>query len=358
VAQSLRDIDAIRFVWKTDITEDLAREKEWVVFDEQTSLMRYQFSRQDRHTLENRISQLGAGVQVGVNLGSLAVSYPFLDAALEVLGEDILAPEKWANWDPYAWIALCCRDESEWREEAAQEDRVGKTGIRQLEARFPDFYPKVAQLRALLESRTGRPLAVIVLDFGETFWVDLGLHLTLRRTMDALTADSDQGRATREMFGLPHERDRRGNIVVRSQVPESADIRDSVIVNSTIVDAKSVVHGAVIVGSKLESPQLPHGGCALFCAAEGIHFTGPHGIAFRSIGSQITLAEGGRYTTLLLPDGPVAMVSNESVLDYGGDNYAEPILDNPISFQRAGEMMASMEGQELERRWLQAWQDW
>jgi hypothetical protein len=52
------------------------------------------------------------------------------------------------------------------------------------------------------------------------------------------------------------------------------------------------------------------------------------------------------------------MVSNESVLDYGGDNYAEPILDNPISFQRAGEMMASMEGQELERRWLQAWQDW
>ena len=46
------------------------------------------------------------------------------------------------------------------------------------------------------------------------------------------------------------------------------------------------------------------------------------------------------------------MLSNESVLDYGGDNYAEPILGIPISFQRAGEVMSSMDGQEIEVRCL------
>jgi hypothetical protein len=358
LAHSFRDLDAVRFVWKTEITEDLAREKEWVVFDENTGLMRFQFSRQDLSTLRSRVSQLGAGAQVGVNLGSLAISYPFLDAALQVLGEDILDPQKWANWDPYAWIALCCQDESEWRAEAEEEEQAGKTGMRELEARFPDFYPKTARLRALLESRTGRPLAVGVLDFGETFWVDLGLHLTLRRTMDALTADSDRGRATRDMFGLPHHRDKNGNIIVRSEVPYLADIRDSVIVDSTISDRASVVRRGVIIGSRLKAPCLPHGGCVLFCAADDIDVTGPHAVAFRSIGSQITIPAGGRHTTLLLPDGPVAMVSNESVLDYDQDNYAEPILGNSTSFQRAGEMMSRMDGQELERRWLQAWQSW
>jgi hypothetical protein len=356
--QDLHHLDAVRFVWKTEMTEDLAREKEWVVFDEQTGLMRFQFSRQDLPTLQKRVTQLGTGVKVGVNLGSLAMSYPFLDAGLEVLGDDIFDPQKWANWDPYAWIALCCRDESQWRAEANHEDRAGRRGIRELTTRYPDFYQKVAQLRDLIEARTGRPLAIGVLDFGETFWVDLGLHLTLRRTMDAMTTDSDRGRATRELFGLPHHRDKKGNIVVRSVIPESADIRDSVIVDSSVLDEGSVVHGGVVVGGRHKALFMPQGGCALFCAADHLRFSGPHGIAFRSIGSRITIPEGGRYTTLLLPEGAENMISNESILDYSGDNYVEPILGNRLSFQEAGELMSSIDGRELERRWLHAWQGW
>lgn len=355
-ASDLSQVDAIRFVWQTGITEDLAREKEWVVIDAETGLMRFQFSRQDLRTLQSRIAELGSDVLVGVNLGSLAISYTFLEAAMEVLREDIPDPERWVNWDPYAWIALCCRDEAAWHAEAEHENQLGRTGISELEARYPDFYSKLANLRRALESRTGRPLAIGVLDFGETFWADLGLHLTLRQTMDSLTADTDRGRATRDLFGIPHNRDKNGNIVVRSTIPKSAEIHGSVIVDSSVRDPRSIVHGGIVVGGRHNRLHMPHGGCALFCSADTLELTGPHGVAFRSIGSKITIPEGGRHTSLLLPEGPEDMISNESVLDYGGDNYAKPILGNPMSFQDAGTIMSEMDGRDLEMRWLDVWQ--
>lgn len=354
--RDLSQVDAVRFVWQTEITRDLAREKEWVVTDPATGLMRFQFSRQDQDTLQGRIAALGDNLQVGVNLGSLAISYPFMDTALEVLRDDILDPVKWANWDPYAWIALCCEDEEQWRAEAAYEEQLGRTGIQELEARYPDFYPKLARLRKALESKTGRPLAIGVLDFGETFWADLGLHLTLRETMDALTTESDRGRATRDLFGIPHERDRKGNITIRSSIPSSADIRDSVIIDSVIKDPDSTIQKGVVVGGRHDWLSMPQGGCALFCAADRLQFQGPHGVAFRSIGSKITIAEGGRHTSLLFADGPEDMIANESVLDYSGDNYTKPILGNARSFKDAGAILSAMDGRELEERWLRAWQ--
>lgn len=355
----LRNVDAVRFVWQTEATQDLAREKEWVVIDAQTGLMRFQFSRQDLDTLENRIADLGEGqYKVGVNLGSLAISYPFLETALEVLREDVLDATKWANWDPYAWIALYCRDEAQWQAEAEHEERLGRTGIRELEARYPDFYLKIATMREALERKKGRPLAVAVLDFGETFWADLGLHQTLRRTMDSMIGESDRGRSTRDLFGIPHDRDGRGNILVESSVPEKANIRDSVIINSEIRDPESIIRGGLVVGGRHGRLSMPHGGCALFCAADHVTFTGPHGVAFRSVGAKIALPEGGRHTSILLAQGPESMISNESIVDYSGETYTEPILGNRLSFQEAGAIMSELDGRELERRWYEAWHGW
>jgi hypothetical protein len=358
-AGELRDLDAVRFVWETEITPELARDKEWVVLDARTGLMRQQFARQEAGALRARVAALGQGeCRVGVNLGSLAISYQFLDAALEVLGEDVYAVDKWANWDPYAWIALCCRDEEEWRAQAAYEDGAGQRGLRALEAHYPDFYPTVARIRAALEARTGRPMAVGALDFGTAYWCDLGLHHTLRQTLEAMTGESNRGQATRDLFRIPHHRDRWGNLALDSQIAPGAEVRDSVLVDTIVTDPASVIHGAVVIGGRHRRLNMPQGGCALFCAADDLRFDGPHAVAFRAMGAQIRLVEGERYTTLLLPEGPVPMVASEAMVSFQNDNYGRPVLGNQYSFEEAGERMAAMDGRALEANWRRAWAGW
>jgi hypothetical protein len=173
-----------------------------------------------------------------------------------------------------------------------------------------------------------------------------------------LTADSDHGTATRELFGIPQQRDARGNIVLGSQIAEGADVRDSVVVGSVILDAGTVLRNGVIVGGKHGRITMPEGGSALFCAADRLAFEGPRGIAFRCMGQEVVVEEGGRCTTLLLPEGPEMMVSNESLVDYKGDNYTRAIMGNRLSFEKAGRKLAELDGRELEAQWQAAWSGW
>lgn len=354
-----RDIDAFRCVGKIEITESLAREKDWVVVDTNTGLMQFQLMRQDINSLKRRLSELGsASYELRVNLGSLALTYEFLDAGLKVFGSDILDPQKWADWDPYAWIALCCKNKTQWDAEADYEQRIGKTGIRDLESRCPDFYSKILEWRTALESKTGRPLAIGTLEFGDSFWIDLGLHLSLRQSFELLNTDSERGRTTRSLFEIPENRDKNGNIILRSTVPDSADIRDSVIIDSIVHDKHSVIHEGQVIGGKYGKLLMPDGGTALFSVADHLEFTGHHGIAYKAMGQRIVLPEGGRYSTLLSSAGPIGMVSNESITDYSGDNYSNPILGNPISFEEAGKIMSKEKGAAINSRWLELWQTW
>ncbi|HEX8140186.1 MAG TPA: hypothetical protein VF544_21665 [Pyrinomonadaceae bacterium] len=353
------DVDAVRFLWQVKVTEGMAREKEWLIVNERTKLIEFEYARQEMSSLLGRVSEFGGDqYKVAVNLGSLAISHDFLDAAIEVLGDDIRSREKAVDWDPYGWMALFCKDASHWQFEAEYEQRISKKGIRNLEAIYPDFYPKIARLRATLEQKKGRPLKVGMLDFGNAFWMDIGLHVTLRQSLESLTTDSERGMAARELFGLPHERDKNGNIIVRSIVPDSADIRDSVIVDSVILDKASVIHQGVVISGRHRLLHLPFGGCALFSAADSLSFTGPHGVTFLSVSPSIIVPEGGRHTTLFIPQGPQNMISNEAIWDYSADNYEQPILGNPISFEQAGDIMSAIDGQELEARWQNAWRNW
>lgn len=352
-------VDVIRTAFHTDITEELAREKDWIVTEKRTGLMHYQYSRQPLDALRQRIQSLPAGAYAtGVNLGALAISYDVLDVALDVLGDDMRASTIWADWDPYVWMALFCRDQAQWRAECEHEEQLGKTGIKELEARYPDFYPRISRLRSAVEARTGHPFTVRVLDFGEVFWADFGLHQALRKSLESLTTDSVAGSISRDLFGLAHERDARGNLLIRSQVPPSADVRDSVIVDSIIQDADSVIHRGVIVGGRHRTLHAPDGGSALFCAADRLTFTGPHGIAFRAIGHDLVVPEGGRYTSLVLPEGIVPLRSSETIIDYNGEQYTRPIFDNRLSFEEAAQRMTQIDGHTLDALWQQHWQGW
>lgn len=353
------DVDAIRFVWRTEPTETLAREKDWVAIDAQTGMMTFQYSRQERDLLQQRLNDLpGDKIAVGVNLGSLAISYELLDIALDIFGADLDDVDLWNDWDPYTWIALCCRDEAQWQAEIDHEARLGKTGLRDLLARYPDFFEKITYVRTRLEAQRGRPLRIGTLDFGSAFWTDLGLHITLRQRLEAMLADTDEGRATRELFGIPHERDANGSIIVNSEVPAGADIRNSIILSSTVTDAATVMNGVVMVGCRQHRVTAPEGGSALFCVGDHLVFAGAHGIAYRAVGADIEIPAGGRYTTLLLPAGPEAMIANETILDFKGDNYDTPIPGNRLSFAAAGALMEPINGVELDAAWRKMADDW
>ena len=351
------NIDAFRCVGKIEITESLALEKEWVVVDKNTGLMHFQFTRQDLSSLKNRLSSLAEeSYELRINLGSLVLSYEFLEAAMEVFGGDILNSNRWADWDPYVWVALCCENENQWRAEAEYEQRIGRHGIDDLEKSYPDFFQKILSWRTALQARTGRPLTIGTLEFGDSFWLDLGLHLPLRESMDYVHEDSERGKTVRALFEIPEERDKNGNIVLRSVIPSSADIRDSVIIDSVIQDANSTIRQSQIIKSKHKKVVMPYGGSSLFCATDRLEFAGHHAVAYKSFGEEIVLSNGGRHSTLLTPDGFINIISNESLIDYSGDNYTLPIMGNQISFEEAGRIMAQGEGREIEAQWTNLWE--
>jgi hypothetical protein len=353
------DVDAVRFVSETNITEDLAREKEWIATSKTTGLMKHQFARQEAAALKQRVAQhYGEECSLGVNLGSLAISYEFLNTAVELLKPDIIDKNLWVDWDPYVWIALFCRDRSQWEAEIEYEELGGRRAMRELEIRYPHFYEKITAVRRTLEEKMRRPLRVATLDFGQPLWTDFGLHKTLRTSLETLTENSEIGEVMRNLFTIPQSRDRNGNILIDSRIPPGADIKDSVIIGSVILDASSLIHSATVIGGRHRCLRAPVGGSALFCAADLMVFQGEHGVALRSIGQEVVIPAGGRHTSLLLPSKTLDMVSHESIFDYSGDNYSRPILSNAISFEEAGDLMSQTDGQELEERWFHIWSNW
>ena len=188
--------------------------------------------------------------------------------------------------------------------------------------------------------------------------MDWGLHLSLRRSLEALTTDSDLGATFRELFCLPHARDVNGNILVRSSIPSGADVRDSLLVDTFLTDPKSVIHAGLVVAGRHRKLSMPHGGSALFCAADEMIFSAPHAIAFRSTGKRFSLAEGNRLTHLYLSGEPLEMRTNESILSYEGENYSSPIQGNPISFEEAARRMSAEDSRLVESRWLERWSAW
>jgi hypothetical protein len=353
-----QNLDGMRFVWQTEPTEDLAREKEWVEFDSQTYQMTHQFTRQELESLRMRLSNHGQDRRIGVNLGSLAISYSLMQVAEEVFRSDITDKNKWVDWDPYTWIALSCRDETEWNFEVNLEERMGKTGMRDLQSRIPDFFKKIQQMRVVFQERHGRLPVIGVLDFGQPYWMDWGLHLSLRRSLEALTTDSDLGLTSRELFHLPQVRDKHGNLLVRSSIPQGADIHDSLLIDTIIVDRETIIHGGLVVSGRHRRLKMPYGGSSLFCAADEMSFNGPHAIAFKSTGNHLQLEDGDRLATLYLSDGTIEMRTNESLLNYEGENYSMRVMGNPISFSEAARRMSIEDTRLVEQRWFNQWNHW
>jgi hypothetical protein len=336
------NIDAIRFFSSTEPNLELGKQKEWLIADIENDVLQKEIPRQDYHQLLNRLNSIDLNKhRVGVNLGSFAISYELLDILLEIFKEDMTNYDRIADWDPYFWIAFLCKDVNEWRLERERELELGHDGIKDLEKRYPDFFVKTLRAREYAEHRLKRAVKNIILDFGKVLWVDMGNHVSLREHFQSLLSDNDIGRALRELYGIPHKRDAFGNIVLRSKLPNPFNIRNSVIVDATISNAESVIEGGVIIGGNYGLLNMQKGGVALFSTVDALSFQGPNGIIFKSFGDEIVIGEGDRHTTILLPTGAENLVANESISNFLGQTYSQPILGNKLSFEEAGEKMAS-----------------
>lgn len=335
------DIDLVRFVWRTQPNDVLAREKEWLVIDEQSGLIERMIPRQDLASLRSVLQTYeGRRFSTAVNLGSVAVSYRFLELASGVFGE-VLGGRAAADWDPFVMMMLLTDDAGE---------------MSAAEARCPGIGARIKELRSRILHTLRRPLRAGFLDFGEAFWVDIGLHTTLRRCLDAMTEDDIKGRATRAFFGIPDERDANGNIIIGSELAPGARIKGSVIINSTIHDPASEVRGGVVVGSRHNRLTMCSGGASLFASVRELRFDGGNGIVFRSVGDAIVIPQGGRHTSLFLSETPITLQSNENIRAYDDAEYSRPISGNRFSFEEAGNLAGALDPGELEANWRAAWQ--
>jgi hypothetical protein len=343
--QDYSDIDAFRFVWKTNPNEEMAREKEWIVIDEQTQLMKKQLTRQPLDRLKDRLNRiLGSGrdSSVGVNLGSLAISYDFLNLATEIFKTDIENNDLWLDWDPYIWMALSCESYSEWIDEINHEQLIGKDGIKKLEERYPDFFEKVSRLKKLFEERKGRPMRVYSLDFGDAFWIDLGLHLSLREHIQLLLENSEHGDTARAIYGIDAQRDKNGNFIINSKINGDEGITNSIILDSVINDDNSRISNGIIIGSKCDRIIAPLGGIILFSQVKNLTMTGENAVVFNGNIDEVALKAGDRFTTIQINNDFIHLKSNEAIVDYSGQNYDQPILENEISFSRAADLISEV----------------
>jgi hypothetical protein len=346
-----RDMDLIRFGWKTQPTEVLAREKEWFVINNESGLIERLVPRQSLASLALALRIAGdRGYSTAVNLGSVAVSYAFLDLAAQVFGGLLDGRSVSADWDPFTTLLLLGGEPVG---PAAGPDPI-RAGLAQAEARCPGFVAKVSELRSLVLSKMGRPMRVGFLDFGEALWVDLGLHTTLQRCLESLTIDDAVGHAMRAFFAIPQCRDQAGNWIVRSSVPPSAQIADSVIIDSTILDPRSDLCRGVVVGSRHTRLSMPFGGASLFSTVDDLGFEGGRGIAFRSLGAALRVGEGGRHTSLVLEGTHVPLVSGELIQSYEGSEYDQPVLGNILSFGEAAERVGGIDPRKLDEDWQRA----
>lgn len=357
--EDFSQVDAVRYAWFTQPTVELAREKEWILADARDGRMIFQLVRQAQEALLRRAQskQGDRHSRLGVNLGSLAASYPFLDLAQQAFCIELTNPRQRVDWDPYVWLALACSTEAEWLDEAAYERGMGITGMDALLERIPDFYSRLAGVRDALEKRNHRPFTVKVLDFGEVFWTDFGQHLALRQNLSALLAEDERGRLTRALFGIPEAKDMRGNRLVKTSLPDGADIQNSVIIDTEIHSPETVIHGGIIIGGTHGRLNLPHGGIAMFCTTSELTFEGPNAIAFQSILPELRLPQGGRHATVITPDGPLQFFTREAITDYKGANFTQPLEGNPISFDEAATLVEAADPALLTRLEQQARRD-
>ncbi|MEA3488796.1 MAG: hypothetical protein U9R44_00435, partial [Candidatus Omnitrophota bacterium] len=351
--ESLAGHDVIKVISVLEITDELARQKDWVVFNEEGSMVA-QLSRNSKDVLIERLKQLGIKPRkdgkyyAGISLGPVAVSYDVLDIASEVFAEEIEKEGVYFDFDPYFLMALAMEnDPGRWKETVRTDN-----GLRELVKMIPGFFDKVQSIKEIFRERhDDRELKIKTLDLGASvYWADIGQHSAMREKFLALNDGGAHGIIARKIAHVPGERDEKGNIIVNSRISDEVEIKDSVLVN-TIVNGKGRISDSVIMDSEFNDVDA-NGAFAVRSVRLGKTVLKEKSGTYGSLGADdLVLEEGMRHVSVFTGRGKVDMrVAENTNLRDKENTYNVPIFGNDMSFDEAYNEMFGVSMEELEER--------
>jgi hypothetical protein len=338
VARSLADVDVVRFVWRVQPTATLAAQKDWFLIDRRSELVTRVLPRQPLADLLDVLSREPAAA-AAVNLGSLALTHGFLDAALAVFGREVDRAAA-LDWDPHFWVALLADSAASFLAYCDTQAAAGRPFVPPAGLPAAEVYGKAQEIRALVRGARGRDVRIGTLDFGAALWLDFGLQATLGEMLASLPQPSARGALLRRAFGIPERRDERGNILVESTIPAGARIEDSVLLRSALADAASAAHGAVLINSAVGRAAIAAGGAVIDSRIARLEMSGGNAIAFHVTADSLALGEGGRAASVELDGAPRLFTATERQC---GDPAAFDVAlgHNPMSFAALSRAIAA-----------------
>lgn len=350
---SMKEYDVVKIISVMEITNELATQKDWVIFDNSQNVLG-QLSRNSRDELIKQLKEQGikpnedGKFYAGISLGPVAVSYDFLDIASRVFENEIKTDGIYFDFDPYLLMALAMND----REQNIWEEKICRDkDLQILAGMIPDFFSKVQQIKKIFETKFNRPLNLKTLDFGrDTYWADIGQHSSMREKYFALNDNGNKGIIARKIANIEKERDQNGNIIINSELSSDIHIVNSVIVNSRIT-GKGKVDNSVIIDSEFFNIDMDTA-FAIRSIRKGDSVLAKNSGIFESLGvNNLALDEKIRHVSVLTNSGKIDMeVSEDTDLRDKDTTYNLPILSNKISFSKAFDEMSGTTIEKLEER--------
>ncbi|MBN1526019.1 MAG: hypothetical protein JW919_00335 [Candidatus Omnitrophica bacterium] len=287
----LKDADIVRFGSMKSVTDYLAENKEWLTADAQGNLTGWARRRPKAELLKRLGIEGAAKPKAMTHIGSPAFSYVFIEEAQKVFAS--VPKDKWLDVDGYLIEALTM-DRAAWEAEKARDP-----GIAKVLEQCPNFYELCQQLKAQVEGRTGHPLRIKVVDFGEyLYWGDIGSLAAARNALCQVSENTAEGEFARELAMIDDVKpDGFGNRTVGDCIyPKDGSVRNSVLVNTKLY-GKCDIKGAVLVNSRLGNATIGKGSVVFGSTVLGLTM-GDNAFSYKSVKDALNIETEWTHTSM------------------------------------------------------------
>lgn len=351
--------DIVRFVSMQAMTEDTAKNKDWVAVDAGGTVRgfipRRPLSAMQELAKRGILRKNGTQLVGGINLGSIAISRALLDILLETFEQEVNDPtadrKQRPDLDPQLFTALMVAtiDHSEEREQTWIRERKESPALEELEHQFPDIISRLRGALDRFQQRHGRPVRIVAMDFGDQYWGDVGQHRSMYAFYMALVQDGPSGEVARSLAGLSETRDANGNILVgNTYLGEAVVAKNSIFIDAHIDEGN--IEQSVLIGTRAGHLQARKAFDVQSTVKEMV--LSPRSGTYKVVSRDpVHIELGGRATTIFLPDGEALyQITEDTPLKGSASAYSEPILENPMSFRDTHKIVSKADPETTEQQ--------